>query len=61
MRAAGYDRSETLSSDLVAINATSALHTAEFSRPDVRQVHAARLLPSECFGAGLDEPLGYCP
>lgn len=32
MRAAGYHRSETLSSDLVAINATTALHTAEFSR-----------------------------
>jgi hypothetical protein len=32
MRAAGYSRSEALSSELVAINATSALHTAEFSR-----------------------------
>ena len=32
MRAAGYDRSETLDSEVVAINATSALHTAEFSR-----------------------------
>jgi hypothetical protein len=32
MRAAGYNRSETLSSEVVAINATSALHTAEFSR-----------------------------
>jgi hypothetical protein len=32
MRAAGYSRSETLSSEVVAINATSALHTAEFSR-----------------------------
>jgi hypothetical protein len=32
MRAAGYRRSETLSSNVVALNATSALHTAEFSR-----------------------------
>lgn len=32
MRAAGYHRSETLNSDAVALNATSALHTAEFSR-----------------------------
>jgi len=32
MRAAGYDRSETLDSEVVAINATSALHTAEYSR-----------------------------
>ena len=32
MRAAGYDRSETLDSEVVAINATSALHTAGFSR-----------------------------
>jgi hypothetical protein len=29
MRAAGYDRSETLDSEVVAINATSALHTVE--------------------------------
>ena len=32
MRAAGYDRSETLDSDTIVINATSALHTAGFSR-----------------------------
>jgi hypothetical protein len=32
MRAAAYDRSETLRSEMVALNATSALHTAEFSR-----------------------------
>jgi hypothetical protein len=32
MRATGYDRSETLSSDVIPINATSVLHTAEFSR-----------------------------
>ena len=32
MRAAGYDRSETLDSEIVAMNATSALHTAEYSR-----------------------------
>jgi hypothetical protein len=32
MRAAGYDRSETLDSDMIVLNATSALHTAGFSR-----------------------------
>jgi hypothetical protein len=32
MRAAGYHRSDTLNSDAVALNARSALHTAEFSR-----------------------------
>lgn len=32
MRAAGYDRSETLDSDTIVLNATSALHTAGFSR-----------------------------
>jgi hypothetical protein len=32
MRAAGYDRSGTLSSELNPLNATTALHTAEFSR-----------------------------
>ena len=32
MRAADYERSETLDSEVVALNATSALHTATFSR-----------------------------
>jgi hypothetical protein len=32
LRAAGYDRTETLESDTTAINATTALHAAEFSR-----------------------------
>ena len=32
MRAAGYDRSDTLDSDTIVLNATSALHTAGFSR-----------------------------
>lgn len=32
MRAADYERSETLESDTVALNATSSLHTAAFSR-----------------------------
>ena len=32
MRAADYDRSETLDSETTSINATTALHTAEFSR-----------------------------
>jgi hypothetical protein len=32
MRAAGYERSETLDSHIVVLNATGALQTAEFSR-----------------------------
>ena len=32
MRAADYERSETLDSKIVALNATTALHTATFSR-----------------------------
>jgi hypothetical protein len=32
LRAAGYDRTETLDSDTTALNATTAFHTAEFSR-----------------------------
>ena len=32
MRAAGYDRSETLSSEVRVLNSTTALHRAEFSR-----------------------------
>jgi uncharacterized NTF2-like protein DUF6841 len=32
MRAVSYDRSETLESEIVALNATSAIHTAAFSR-----------------------------
>jgi hypothetical protein len=32
MRAAGYDRSETLDSETTSVNATTALHTAGFSR-----------------------------
>jgi hypothetical protein len=32
MRAAGYHRSEMLDSDVIVLNATSALHTASFSR-----------------------------
>ena len=32
MRSAGYDRSETLDSETTSLNATTALHTAEFSR-----------------------------
>jgi uncharacterized NTF2-like protein DUF6841 len=44
MRAAGYDRSETLDSEVIAINATSALHTAEFSRrrPDGGEIGRLR-------------------
>ena len=32
MRAAKYDRSETLNAETVALNATTAIHTADFSR-----------------------------
>jgi hypothetical protein len=32
MRVAGYERSETLDSETTSINATTALHTGEFSR-----------------------------
>src|SRR3954451_3410669 len=32
MRAAGYDRSETLGSETTSVNATTAFHTAEFAR-----------------------------
>jgi hypothetical protein len=32
LRAAGYDRSETLDSETTSISATTALHTGEFSR-----------------------------
>ncbi|MFL5003549.1 MAG: hypothetical protein ACJ8DY_24475, partial [Xanthobacteraceae bacterium] len=32
MRAAGYDRSETLDSETTSVNATTAFHTAEFAR-----------------------------
>jgi hypothetical protein len=32
MRAADYERSDTLESDVVVLNATSSLHTAAFSR-----------------------------
>jgi hypothetical protein len=43
LRAAGYDRSETLSADLVAINATTALQTAEFSRLSADGAEIGRL------------------
>ena len=43
MRAAGYDRSETLSSDVVTINATSTLLTAEFSRQHADGAEIGRL------------------
>jgi hypothetical protein len=32
LRAAGYDRSELLGSEMMALNATSVIHKAEFSR-----------------------------
>jgi hypothetical protein len=43
LRAAGYDRSETLDSDTLVLNATSALHTAGFSRQRVDGSEIARL------------------
>ena len=49
MRAAGYDRSETLDSETTSINATTALHTAEFSRrradgSEIRRLRATYLI-----------------
>lgn len=43
MRAAGYDRSETLDSETTSVNATTALHTAEFSRRRADGSEIARL------------------
>ena len=44
MRAAGYNGSKTLSSEVVPINATSTLYTAEFSRqrPDGSEIGRLR-------------------
>src|SRR3954451_15813273 len=43
MRAAGYDRSETLDSETTSVNARTALHTAEFSRRRADGSEIARL------------------
>jgi hypothetical protein len=54
MRAAGYDRSETLESEVVAINATSALHTAEFSRRRADGAEIGRLRATYLITDGPD-------
>ena len=43
MRVTGYDRSETLESEVVPINATSVLYTAEFSRQRADRSEISRL------------------
>jgi hypothetical protein len=43
MRAAGYDRSEMLDSETTSVNATTALHTAEFSRRRADGLEIGRL------------------
>ena len=49
MRAAGYHRSETLDSETRSINATTALHTAEFSRRRADGSEIQRLRASYLF------------
>jgi hypothetical protein len=49
LRAASYDRTETLDSETTAINATTALHAAEFSRQradgsEIGRLHATYLI-----------------
>ena len=43
MRVAGYDRSETLDSETTSINATTALHTGEFSRRRADRTEIGRI------------------
>ena len=52
MRAAGYQRSEALSSDIVVINATTALQTAEFARQRADGSEIGRLRASYLITAG---------
>jgi hypothetical protein len=54
MRAAGYDRSETLSSEVVAINATTELQTAEFVRLRADGSELGRLRATYLITAGPD-------
>jgi hypothetical protein len=54
MRAAGYDRSDTLSSELNTLNATTALHTAEFSRRRRDGTEIGRLRATYLITAGAD-------
>ena len=54
MRAAGYDRSETLDSEVVANNATSALHTGEFSRRRADGAEIGRLRATYLITDGSD-------
>jgi hypothetical protein len=52
MRADGYDRSETLSSDFIPINRTSVLHAAEFSRRRADRSEIGRLRVTYLITAG---------
>jgi hypothetical protein len=52
MRAAGYHRSETLSSEIVAINATTALQTSEFARQRADGSEIGRLRATYLITAG---------
>jgi hypothetical protein len=54
MRAAGYDRSDTLSSELTPLNATTALHTAELSRRSRDGSEIGRLRATYLIVAGAD-------
>lgn len=54
MRAANYDRSETLRSDIVALNATTALHTAAFSRRRKDDSEIVRLTATYLIVDGAD-------
>jgi hypothetical protein len=52
MRATGYHRSETLQSEVVPINATSGLYTAEFSRQRADGSEIGRLRATYLITAG---------
>ena len=54
MRAADYHRSDTLSSELKPLNATTALHTAEFSRRRRDGTEIGRLRATYLITAGAD-------
>jgi hypothetical protein len=52
MRVEGYDRSETISSDFSAINRTSVVHAAEFSRRRAARTEIGRLRVNYLITAG---------
>jgi hypothetical protein len=52
MRTAYYTRSETLNSELVALNATSAIHTADFSRQRTDGSEIGRLRATDLITEG---------